>query len=101
MIAKRIDELLGNTMKGLGRADVSAREKRENELHAVVGDDWAGRVRVLSYERGTLLLGTDSSAVLQEIRQFHGEAWLTALQEAGSPVKKIRTSLVDESEMER
>lgn len=95
MTAKKLEDLLAGTLKGLGSRDQAARTKRFAELVEVAGPDWGPHMEPLGYAGGILKIGVDSSAVLQEVVQFHGDPWLARMQDDGSPVKSLKFVLAE------
>jgi predicted nucleic acid-binding Zn ribbon protein len=90
-----IKSALGAFLKANQLLGAAKRPRLEATWSRIVGPEFAGHTRVLGFRKGTLEIGVESSALMNEIR-FHQAALLADLQrEVSRPaIARISFSLI-------
>lgn len=86
MTARRLSESLKGILPSARAA--GDRDRAFAEFLDVCGPEWGSRLVNLGYTSGTLRIGVDSHADLQET-QFHRKTWLAGLVKGGSRVRRL------------
>ena len=90
---------LGAFLKGQGLQNAAKHPLLESAWARIVGPEFAGHTRVRSFRKGSVEIGVESSALMNEIR-FHRAALLADLQrEIRRPaITRISFSLIPTQE---
>lgn len=97
MMVKDMRDLAKQFLEGVNQRSQDSDRHFMDLLKVIENDIPENELVNLGYSRGVLSVGVISTAVYQEVSQFHKTNWLKRLAEQKSKVKKIRVALIDRS----